>query len=350
MDLVTQGLLGAAAAQAVLGRRLGRAAAIFGAIGGVLPDLDVFIPFFADARVLRAMPADPALPMEYHRHVTHALCVIPVGGAIAALPFALVKTWRSRFGVVLAAATIGCATHGLLDTCTSYGTYLLWPFVDRRLAWDVVSIIDPVFTTVLLIGVVWAAARRSLLPARAALAAALLYQGLGAIQHSRASAVQAEIAAGRGASVERGRVMPTLGNLLVWRSIYESQGRLYADALRIGRPGAAGVRTGTSLPAARFDDLPAQARESPRVRHVFDGLEAFADGYVAALPDRPEIFGDMRYSLETAGFEPLWGIAVTTGNPGATVRWVHPRSDRTAALSGLWRDVVDAARFSPPER
>ena len=41
---------------------------------------------------------------------------------------------------------MGYATHGLLDSCTSYGTQLFWPFSDVRVAWDTMSIVDPLFT------------------------------------------------------------------------------------------------------------------------------------------------------------------------------------------------------------
>ena len=70
-------------AQAVLGKRLGRVAALAGAIGGELPDADILLPF-----------ADPALPMEYHRHFTHALAFIPVAGLLALLPFLVRARWR----------------------------------------------------------------------------------------------------------------------------------------------------------------------------------------------------------------------------------------------------------------
>lgn len=322
MDPVTQSLLGAAAAQAVLGTRLGRVAAIAGAVGGELPDVDVFFPF-----------ADPALPHEYHRHFTHALVFIPVVGALAALPFLARPAWRRQWKLVLAATTIGAATHGLLDTCTTYGTFLLWPFVNVRLSWDVISIIDPVFTLVLLVGVTWAAVIRSVMPARVALAVALAYLGLGVVQHQRAKSVQSRLAERRGHEVERSRVMPTLANLLVWRSVYERDGRLYADAIRVGRPGSSMVREGRTLPRVTRDDLPAG---SPRVLEVFDGLEAFADGYVARVTGLPGVIGDMRYSMDTPGFDPIWGIRV---EPSGDVVWVHLAGARPDAVKRLWQNL-----------
>ena len=325
MDPITQSLLGAVAAQAILGKRLGPAAALFGAVGGELPDIDVFFT-----------STDPALPMQYHRHFTHALVFIPFGGALAALPMFAVAPWRRQWSCVLMATTIGCATHGLLDTCTAYGTYLLWPFVNARLAWDIISIIDPVFTLTLLIGLVWALASRSMRPARVALAAAVAYLGVGAIQHHRVMAVQADLAEVRGQVVERGRAMPTLGNLIVWRSIYESGGRLYADAVRVGR--SSRVRRGVSVPRSRPDDLPVV---TPRVGEVFDGLEAFADGYVAQVAGHPGVFGDMRYSMEPSGFEPLWGIRVGPAASQPDVVWVHMAGGRPGALGRLWHQIVD---------
>lgn len=335
MDPLTQSLLGAAAAQAILGNRLGRVAALAGAIGGELPDVDVLLPF-----------ADAALPMEYHRHFTHALLLVPVVAVLATIPFLARARWRSRWKLILAATTIGAATHGLLDNCTTYGTFLLWPLVNQRLAWDIISIIDPVFTLTLLVGVGWAAMKRTAAPARIAIALAIAYLGLGTLQHHRAMRVQAALAGARGQQIERGRVMPTLANLVVWRSVYEAQGRLYADAIRIGVPGSALVREGRSLPRAGLDDLRV---DTPRTREVFLGLEAFADGYIASVTGLPGVFGDMRYSMDPSGFDPIWGIRIEPDGAEPEVVWVHLASGRASAVRDLWKSVLggNPARYHP---
>ncbi|MCA9658972.1 MAG: metal-dependent hydrolase, partial [Myxococcales bacterium] len=61
MDAITQGVLGAAAAQAALSDRLGRRVWLYGALGGWAPDLDVFI----------RSSIDPTVAIEYHRNFTH---------------------------------------------------------------------------------------------------------------------------------------------------------------------------------------------------------------------------------------------------------------------------------------
>ncbi|MGB1248508.1 MAG: metal-dependent hydrolase, partial [Chitinophagales bacterium] len=43
-------------------------------------------------------------------------------------------------------------THVLLDAFTTYGTQLLLPFSDKRISFDSINIVDPVYTIPLLLG------------------------------------------------------------------------------------------------------------------------------------------------------------------------------------------------------
>ncbi len=336
VDAITQTLLGATAALAAGHRRLGRRAALPGAVGGELADLDVLLG-----------GSDPALPMEFHRHFTHALVFVPVIGLLAAAPFLLVRPWRKDWNHLVLAATAGAATHPLIDSCTTWGTHLLWPFTGARVAWDVIAIIDPVFTLLLVIGLAWALLRGSPRPACVALLACLAYLGLGLVQHGRAAAAQARLAASRGHEIVRGRVMPTLGNLTVWRSVYESpDGVLHADAVRAGL-GASAVREGGRVPLATLDSLPPAAQGSPRMIQVFSRFDRFADGYVARPPGRPEVVADMRYSTDPAAFAPLWGIEFSMRGDEADVRFASLGGPRSGTLRDLWRDVVRGTGYLP---
>jgi inner membrane protein len=346
MDPITQSLLGAAAAHAAFSRRLGRAAIAVGLVGGEVIDFDVFL----------APLADPALPHALHRHFTHSLAFVPVGGLIAAAPFALVPSLRRRWGAVYGAATLACLTHPLLDNCTSYGTHLLWPFSGARTAWDSMSIIDPVFTLILLAGVLVALVRGAARPAMIALAVALAYVGLGFAQHARAMGAQSALAAERGHEIApgRGRAMPTLGNLIVWRSVYEAEGRLWADAVRVPPAGAVQVRRGTSIARFTARDIPAHLARDERVRRVFAAAEAFATGFVGRVPapggaafDSEVIaLGDVRYSFATEGFAPIWGLAIDPSAPDP-LRAIGFGGLRDRAIGGLWDDVARGRGFAP---
>jgi inner membrane protein len=285
----------------------------------------------ADADVLLRPLADPAFPVEFHRHFTHSLAFVPLGAAVVAAPFAAMKEWPRA--AVFVAALAAYATHPLLDACTSYGTLLYWPFSLRRVSWDCISIVDPVFTLLLLLGVTVAFAKRSRAPALVALLAATAYLSLGSMQHARALEVQREIAADRGHVVERGRTMPTLGNLIVWRSLYESGGMLHADSIRVPPLGEGELRPGDVTPVATEASIPCVSVELSAIRdgytgrkralEVFRGLSWFADGYISIVSLDPPTVGDARYSLVSAGFEPLWGVAFHDRGVTVEPEWIN---------------------------
>ncbi len=333
MDPITHGLLGAAAGAACFAPRLGRAVFPIAILAGMAPDLDVFI----------RSPGDPLVSMLYHRHFTHAIAFIPVGALLVSLPFLLWPRLRSQFKAVYLTALVAMATHGLLDCLTSYGTLWFWPFSYTRVAFDSMSIIDPIVTGILFIGVLLAwvglPPKRgpSPRPVQIALLLVSLYMLLGVVQNQRGLTLQQQLAEARGHSIERGRVMPTLGNLILWRSVYQHDGRLYADALRLPLWSSATVREGESVERYTAHHADENNPNSQRYSPVLDRVARFAwfaDGYLARTPGQPQLIGDMRYSMISQGFSPLWGLQITESPQGeltdATV--VHLRMNRREAV------------------
>jgi len=152
LDPLTQGALGAALPQALSNNKKLWLIGLLGFLSGMAPDLDIFI----------RSQEDPLLFLEYHRQFTHSLIFIPFGGLICAtiLYWLIGKRNQLTFGETWVYCTLGYATHGLLDACTSYGTLLLWPFSNERLTWNNISIIDPLFTIPIL-GLIVATAKTS---------------------------------------------------------------------------------------------------------------------------------------------------------------------------------------------
>ena len=303
------------------------------------PDLDVFI----------RSNADPLLFLVYHRSFTHSLAFIPFGGAAVGLLIWLLLGRRHRLHDLMLAAIAGFATHGLLDACTTYGTLLFWPFSHRRISWDFISIIDPIYTAILIAGVIYAAALRRGRPALLALILSTAYMGLGAWQHHRALQFQKDIAIARGHRAVEGRAMPTFANLLVWRSVYRSDGRLYVDALRIGAAGKL-YWEGGSLP--RLD--PAQLNPAPPpgslLQQDLETFEWFAEGYTAILKQQPWELADLRFSALANGTQPLWGIRFDTVEPHRHVerlRFPWARGPGFTALGGMIRGTWPEGRPPP---
>jgi inner membrane protein len=135
MDSLTQIVLGAAVGEAVAGRKMGAKAALWGAIGGTLPDLDVFLCLFYD-------PLDAAL---VHRGFSHSLLfAFLAGSCLAFISYKLSKTDHA-FKTWYLLWFLSIVTHPLLDIFTNYGTQFFWPF-DWRLTFNSVFVIDPLYT------------------------------------------------------------------------------------------------------------------------------------------------------------------------------------------------------------
>ena len=298
MDPVTQGVLGATLPQASTRGRYAASAGLLGWLAGMSADLDVLI----------RSSSDPLLFLEYHRQFTHSLLFIPAGGWLCAL--VLHALFGRRRGLSFAQSwlfcTLGYATHALLDACTTYGTMLFWPFSDARIAWNTISIIDPLFTLPLIAAVVLAALRRNPVYARVALCWALSYMALGLWQRNAAITMGHEIAASREHIPLRLEAKPSFANLLLWKVVYETQDRFYVDAVRASI--APRVYAGDSvekLNVAR--DLPWLDVDSQQARDI-ERFSWFSNGYVARDPQHANRVIDIRYSMIPNEVTPLWSI------------------------------------------
>ncbi|PLY01122.1 MAG: hydrolase [Desulfuromonas sp.] len=146
MDSLTQLTLGAAVGEAVLGRKIGHKAILWGAALGTFPDLDVFVPFF-----------DPVKDFTYHRSFSHSIFVL---SALTPLFVWLILKLHPKTGLYERNWTwlvwLVFMTHILLDCFTVYGTQIFWPLWHYPAGWASLFIIDPFYTLPLVIGVILA--------------------------------------------------------------------------------------------------------------------------------------------------------------------------------------------------
>ncbi|MCP5081554.1 MAG: metal-dependent hydrolase [Alphaproteobacteria bacterium] len=335
MDPLTQGTLGGALGAALpQATRAKSNIVIAGALGffsGMAADLDVFI----------RSSSDPLLFLEYHRQFTHSLIFIPVGGLIMALVlhFLLGRRWKLSFLQTALFCTMGYATHALLDSATSYGTMLFWPFSDARIAWRIVSVVDPLFTLPLAGLALAAALKRKPVLAKAGLVWAAAYLALGAMQHQNALQMGRDIAAGRGHTPDRMEVKPSFGNIVVWKTLYEANGRYYVDAVRAGL--APRTFPGSSLPKLDLAaDLPWLTPETQQARDI-ERFRTFSRDYIAQDPARPGRIIDVRYSMVPNQIAALWSIEViSSAGQNKHAKFRTHRSDAAWAMGRLWRMIL----------
>jgi inner membrane protein len=299
MDSLTQLALGAAVGEAVAGRQVGRRAALWGAVCGTLPDLDVIVPL-----------GDAVRTFTYHRSASHSLFVLaaltPLMVWLICKLHAGTAPHRWRWAALVYAVF---ATHVLLDAFTVYGTQILWPIVTTPVAWSTIFIIDPLYTLPLLVGVIAAlVASRNRRWGRKANAAGLVLSTcylawtVGAQWHVEQIARRALDARGLGGA----RVLSTPApfNSVLWR-VLAVDGEHYYEGFYSLLDGDAPLRL-TRRPR-RLDLIAPLADHWPVQR-----LQWFTRGfYAASLRERDVLITDLRM-----GMEPSYVFSFKVGAPG----------------------------------
>jgi inner membrane protein len=136
LDSLTQIVLGASVGEAVLGKKVGNKALLYGAIAGTIPDLDVIFGIYTDT----------ITAIEWHRGFSHSLffslLLAPIlGWLVNKLERKLKLGWKPWAKLFF----LGLFTHPILDAFTTWGTQLFWPF-PTRIALNSIFVIDPLYT------------------------------------------------------------------------------------------------------------------------------------------------------------------------------------------------------------
>lgn len=298
MDPLTQGTIGSLGASQISNRKHFGLAAILGFLSGMAPDLDIFIK----------SETDPLLALEFHRQFTHSLFFIPIGGLLCAVVFyAFFARKRISFKQTFMFCSLGYATHSLLDACTTYGTMLFWPISDVRIAWNNISIIDPLFTLPILFLILINLRFRHSVWVRVALIWGLCYLGLGVVQRERAEVAGRLLAQQRGITEFEVEAKPSFANIIVWKLVTSSADRYYVDAVRVGLFNNRVYEGETVNKLALEQDFPWLDLQSQQALDV-ERFRWFSNGYLAVSPSDRNVIIDMRYSMLPNEINGLWGI------------------------------------------
>ena len=296
MDPLTQGTIGAVLPQTFGKKNLGLIA-MLGFLSGMAPDLDIFIH----------SASDPLLFLEYHRQFTHSIIFIPFGGLVCAsflyLLFKKISTFN--FKETWLYSTLGYGTHGLIDACTSYGTLLFWPFSDVRVAWNHISIIDPLFTLPILLFVIIAIVKKNNIYAKIGVVWATSYLLLGMYLHTIALNIGKGIAEERGQDIIRIQAKPSFGNLILWKIIYETNNHFHVDAINLLLDE---IIEGESINKLNLEkDFPWLEKGSQQYKDV-ERFRWFSNNFLAVNPANSDQIIDIRYSEIPNEIGGLWGI------------------------------------------
>ena len=330
MDPLSQGVIGAVAAQQKTTKNHFIIATILGFLSGMAADLDIFI----------RSSNDPLLYLEFHRQFTHSLIFIPVGGFVCTIFFyyLFLRNKDITFKQTYIYSTLGYATHGLLDSCTTYGTQLLWPFTDDRVAWNTISIIDPLFTIPLLSLIIIAVIKKKKVISYLALSWVIFYSIFGLIQKERAETIGNGLANTRGHDLVNVVAKPSFANLIVWKIIYTTKDSYYIDAVRLGLE--ENVIEGVKIDKLNIQkSFPWLDLKSQQARDI-ERFRWFSNGYLALSETHPNRIIDIRYSMLPNEGHGLWGIELRpNANQSDHVVTVSNRRSDMETYKKLWKMI-----------
>lgn len=354
MDSLTQITLGAAVGEVVLGKKAGNRAMLWGAIAGTFPDLDILANAVTDPisslayhrafthSIAFAIIVPLGLGMLVHRIYGGREGPLPQqkGGALLAgwLFFFLTLYLGSSlmplemYGIGWIALAVSLAmvafpaviylrelgrktpttnenpgwlswahlffwailTHPLLDACTTYGTQLFEPFSTLRVAWNVISVADPLYTAPFLICLILASRRLRGSRERArynwsgiliSTFYLLICTGIYTYAHNRMAATleKEEIVA------DRYVIGPTILNSILWQGTAETADNFYTGQYSLL----------DQEPYFKLEEVP---KNHQLVRDALDDrdvsiLRWFTDGYfsVEQVGDSLYRLNDLRY-------------------------------------------------------
>ncbi len=224
MDTVTHGLTGWLIARAVPPEGARREATAAAVIGSLLPDADNVTSLFGSDVYLRL-----------HRGLSHGFPGIAVTSLLVALLLYRFGKWKDLKKLALL-VFLGQLSHIALDLLNSYGTQIFQPFSDTRVAFDILFVVDLVFTGIIVAGLVLS--RRGPGPARTAFVVLLAYVGAAIFLHVRVEDAVRTAASRHGIRVVSSSALPRLPEVSVGDGIsaFKVVGEAWAQPEADGLP------------------------------------------------------------------------------------------------------------------
>ncbi|MGA7105037.1 MAG: metal-dependent hydrolase [Candidatus Deferrimicrobiaceae bacterium] len=205
MDTITHGLTGWLISRAIpsdSGRREATAAVV---VGSLLPDADNITSLLGSESYLRL-----------HRGLSHGFAGIAVTSLLIALLLYRFGKWKDLKKLYLL-ALLGQLSHVALDLLNSYGTQIFQPFSDARVSFDLLFVVDLVFTGIIVTGLLLS--RRRSAPARAAILGLCVYVGFATFLHVRVEDAVRTAASQHGVRVVSATALPRLPEVHVGNGI-----------------------------------------------------------------------------------------------------------------------------------
>lgn len=307
MDPISQAVVGVTAARSQKKNNY-LLVILIAASAGMAPDLDVLIN----------SEKNPLLSIEYHRHFTHSFFFIPFGALLIAAFYYLFLKNKFTFKRIYLISFLAYSTHGLLDACTSYGTLLFWPFSNERVAWNLISVVDPVFTFTLILFLALSFFLKKRIFYFLPIIWILLYFSLCLTQKNRALNALNDAINLRNHKATQILIKPSFGNILLWRTIYVHENKFYIDAVNTSK--FSYFCNGTTLIKETPNEILQNFKKNSVLYEDVRKFIWFSSGYVY-FDKKNNMISDIRYAFIPNSDKALWGIKFNANNYQKHVEW-----------------------------
>ena len=313
-----------------MGKRLGKRALAWGALFGSLPEL---------LEVPVSMLLDTARGLAWHRGPSHSLVIMALGSW--GIAQGLAKLWkREKINKAQAGTFVFSAwlAHVLVDCFTVEGAAVLWPAMDKRVAFNFLYHLDFLFTGPLVVTVVWLAFLREPVAKKTRMKKSappskrrkLCYRGLGlsaavallavGMKFVASAGFDADLAR-RGAKYARRMESPTRFNVLLWRSVVDRGSEFWVGYRSVFERGESPVRW-TIYPKG------GEALTNVAARRETKTLTRMTDGWWLARPHAKGAWlGDLRCPESRT-----WGSKKGMVDSRLSFSWVIDSSEKSDHL------------------
>lgn len=232
MDTITHTLVGVLAVQTGLLKQLTRfppsraRLLTVTCLAAAFPDID-YVGILIDPLSFIAV---------WHRGPTHSFLMLPVWALMLGWLFAAIGGQPQHRWLYTVIAAIALTSHILTDIITPWGTQIFWPLSDFRAVLATTFVIDPLFTGIVIMGLVSKVYWRSERFARFGVAVLILYLGLQGLLQHQAYRIAKAYSTQEGFSEAQITVLPQPFSPAHWKLIVNESDRYhiaYVDLLSL---------------------------------------------------------------------------------------------------------------------
>ena len=401
MDSLTQITLGAACGELALGKKIGNRAMMWGAIGGTIPDLDILANFmltdvealafhrgishsilfgivspFLFAWLTNRLYGSGLYQKKWYRGLIFMLSIlflIGVGLIVNVIPVVLsgdknwvvillsvsaliwlgYRLWQNFQKDALEEITVKYSdwvklffwsifTHPLLDAFTAYGTQLFAPFSDYRVAFNTISVVDPLYTVPFILSLLGAAMFLKTHRFRKYLTilgvvVSSTYLAFTVYNKQRIDQIFEQSLTNQNINYQRFRTSPSIFNNILWQGVAETE-----DAYMMGMYSLFDASPKVSFYTLQKQHELLHPYESEKPIQI---LKWFTDDYYTVTPLSGGTFqlSDVRYgSVKEQASKPedfVFRFIINPKPEGIEVKEIRARENVDESFADLFRRI-----------